>query len=121
MIPMQNFIVQYWVEWLFGIVCGALAVGYKQLASKMKKQHAEDKAVKDGLLALLHDRLYQACTFSLARGYTDAELLKNAEYMYNAYHALGGNGTGTTLYEKMKALPIKEEQPEKTAKSETAL
>lgn len=106
--PMWEFIVKYWVEALFGALIGALSVGYKHLASKIKKQHEEEKAIKDGLLALLHDRLYQECTHYIAQGHIDAEVLKNIEYMYNAYHALGGNGTGTTLYEHTKALRIEE-------------
>ena len=31
----------------------------------------------------------------------------NLEYLYRSYHALGGNGTGTELYNRAKALPIK--------------
>jgi len=106
--PME-WIVKYWVEWVFGVIIGALGLGYRNLAKKIKAQRAEDKAVKDGLLALLHDRLYQACTHYLAQGHIDVEALKNIEYMYDAYHALGGNGTGTELYMRVKALPIKDE------------
>lgn len=36
---------------------------------------------------------------------TDA--MRNLEYLYRSYHALGGNGTGTELYNRAKALPIK--------------
>ena len=37
------------------------------------------------------------------------EALKNIEYLYNAYHALGGNGTGTELYQRVQKLPLEEE------------
>lgn len=30
-------------------------------------------------------------------------------YLYKSYHALGGNGTGTELYTRAKALPIRED------------
>ena len=33
--------------------------------------------------------------------------LTNIGYLYDSYHALGGNGTGTELYNRAKALPIK--------------
>lgn len=36
------------------------------------------------------------------------------EYLYRGYHALGGNGTGTELYERVKELKLKEEQNGKT-------
>lgn len=66
-------------------------------------------AIKEGLLAILHDRLYQACQHFMAQGSIDASGLKNLEYLYKSYHALGGNGTGTELYNRAKALPIKED------------
>ena len=34
--------------------------------------------------------------------------MKNYEYLYNVYHELGGNGTGTEIYERVKKLKIKE-------------
>ena len=67
------------------------------------------KNIKDGLLAIMHDRLYQMCTFFLKEGYIDTAALKNLEYLYKSYHALGGNGTGTELYTRAKGLPIKED------------
>lgn len=109
----MEWFLKYWAEWLFSIIGAALIAGYKHLSLKLKKQQSEAAAVKEGLLALLHDRLYQACTYYLTRGHIDVEALKNIEYMYSAYHALGGNGTGTALYEKAKALPIKDEATEK--------
>ena len=36
--------------------------------------------------------------------------LKEIEYIYNAYHSLGGNGTGTEIYNRVKKLEIKEEK-----------
>lgn len=65
--------------------------------------------IKDGLLAILHDRLYQACTHYIEIGHIDLPGLKNVEYLYKSYHALGGNGTGTELYTRAKALPIRED------------
>ena len=41
--------------------------------------------------------------------YINTSALKNLEYLYNSYHALGGNGTGTELYTRAKGLPIKED------------
>ena len=35
------------------------------------------------------------------------EDMKDFEYLYNAYHALGGNGTGTEIYERVKNLSIR--------------
>lgn len=92
---MWQFILEYWAEWAFGLLSGAfIAVVVKY------------KAMKEGLLAILHDRIYQACHFYLQQGYIDTPGLKNIEYLYRSYHTLGGNGTGTELYNRCKALPI---------------
>ena len=97
-----DWILKYWVETLFGAIIAVLTARYRNLVKK-------NKAIEDGVVALLHDRLYQACNHFIAKGYIDTSGLKNLEYLYKAYHALGGNGTGTELYNRAKALPIKED------------
>ena len=97
-----DWILKYWVEALFGAIIAALTSRYRNLVKK-------NKAIEEGVVALLHDRLYQACNHFIAKGYIDTSGLKNLEYLYRAYHALGGNGTGTELYNRAKALPIKED------------
>lgn len=94
---MWQFILEYWAEWAFGLLGAAfIAVAVKY------------KAMKEGMLAILHDRIYQACHFYLQQGYIDTPGLKNIEYLYRSYHTLGGNGTGTELYNRCKALPIRD-------------
>ena len=106
---MLEFIVKYWAQWLFGIVAAGLTAAYRNLSKKIKAQKEENKAIKNGLLAILHDRLYQACTHYFEKGYIDLPGLKNIEYLYKRYQALGGNGTGTELYTRAKALPIRDD------------
>ncbi len=92
-----SYISAHWMEgaiWLLGLGWGYLV-----------KKVTEYKTIKDGLLAIMHDRLYQACTYYSQQGWINASGLKNLEYLYQSYHALGGNGTGTELYNRAKALP----------------
>lgn len=102
---MLEFIVKYWLEFFFSGVLALLGAGYRILNSKLKEQ----EKMKEGILAILHDRLYQACRFYIQRGHVDIESMKNIEYLYKSYHDLGGNGTGTELYNRVKSLPIKED------------
>lgn len=100
---MLDWIIRYWVQWLFGLIGAALLAGYRRLV----KQEKERKAIKAGLLAILHDRLYAECSRYIAQGSIDTDGLRNMDYLYRSYHALGGNGTGTELYNRAKALPIR--------------
>lgn len=114
---MLDFIKQYWLQALFTAVVSALTFAVKNLYKKIKTDREEEKKkreaeskeqeiIKQGVLAILHDRLYQGCQFFLKRGSISVPDLDNLEYLYNSYHALGGNGTGTELYTRCKALPI---------------
>lgn len=68
------------------------------------------RGLTQAVLAINHDRLYQACTFFILTNQITIDELKNLEYLYDGYHNLGGNGTGTELYEKCKDLPIVEKR-----------
>lgn len=92
---MWQWIAQYWAEWAFGLL------GTAVIAAVIKY-----KALLDGVLAILHDRIYQACQYYIKQGCIDTAGLKNIEYLYKSYHTLGGNGTGTELYNRAKSLPI---------------
>ena len=100
---------RYWVEMFFCAVCGALAAGYRRLASKLRRRGEENAALKDGVMAILHDRIYAECTRCITEDSITVEAMHNLECLYEAYHALGGNGTGTELYNRATALKIKEE------------
>ena len=102
---MLEFIVKYWLEFFFSGVLALLGAGYRKLNLKLKEQGK----MKEGIRAILHDRLYQVCRFYIHQGWIDVESMKNVEYLYDSYHDLGGNGTGTELYNRVNSLPIKED------------
>ncbi len=97
--------MQYWLAVLFGAVSGALGCGVKKLFSRQKSQEAEQSAVKEGVVALLHSEIYREYALCGAKGYATVDDIKNLEYLYRPYHALGGNGTGTELFERVKKMP----------------
>lgn len=101
-------IQKYWVQEVMTVITGALA----WLARKVQKWKQEQDLVKQGVLAILHDRLYQTCQFYLKRGYCTIDDRDNLEYMFRPYKALGGNGTGEELYNRCLALPYGPESGE---------
>lgn len=95
---MPEWIVKYWVEWAFGVLAAGLLVVYRRLAKKIKDDAEERAAIKAGMLAILHDRLYQVCTVYIAQGWIDTAGLKNLEYLYKSYHTVQpGAGAADSL------------------------
>jgi hypothetical protein len=96
-----EFILKYWVQEIMIILTGAIGWLLKRVYGWKKEQ----ELVKQGMLALLHDRLYQACQYYLKQRYCSIDDRDNLEYMFRPYKKLGGNGTGEELYNRCMALP----------------
>lgn len=113
----MEFIRQYWLEVLFTTVISGVTLAVKSLFKQIKKdkkereeksqaESAEQTLIKEGVLAILHDRLYQACQYHIAQKWCSVEDMRNIEYLYKGYHALGGNGTCTELFNRVCKLSI---------------
>lgn len=100
----ETFILDHVGELAFTLLGAAVGFLWKKLMDMVKEQ----KYLHDGVLAMLHDRLYLICTHYIKMGYIDTDGLDNVGVIYRAYHGLKGNGTGTNLYKRVCALPIKE-------------
>ena len=96
----MDWILKYWIQELFAVIIAVLGWCVK----KLRKKKTEYDVLREGILALLHDRLYTACSFFIARGWASLEDRENLEYLYRPYKALGGNGTGETLYHTVEKL-----------------
>ncbi|WP_056961222.1 hypothetical protein [Liquorilactobacillus satsumensis] len=72
--------------------------------------HQTDNLLKAGVVAMLHHELYANCTKYLKNEYVTPGQLNDLEYIFSSYKDLGGNGTGEVLYNKVRALSIKEEE-----------
>ena len=66
---------------------------------------AEQEAFRDGLQAILHDRIYQAHRYYTQLSFCPLNDKKNIEYLFRPYAALGGNGTGKQAYDDIMNLP----------------
>ena len=77
-------------------------------AKKLKEAVARDEALRAGLLALCRDRILQGYRYYRHVGGISTQDLETMNKLYSAYHALGGNGTITTVWTKINKLPLKE-------------
>jgi len=82
------------ISGLFGAVVTALTVFFKR-----------QKAVEDGLKALLKSEIRREYKELEKKEYVTISDLDNVEGLYKPYHAMGGNGTGTELVERIRNMP----------------
>ena len=103
---MWEFMLKYWVEFLFGIVAAALIAGYRKLAARIQADKETEKAIADGMKYLLMFKLREEGEKYLMDGHCNTDHKHEYEKVYNAYHALGGNGTITALKDQVLRLPV---------------
>ncbi len=107
-----QYVAAHWTAWLFAAASTMLLAGYRRLSKQIHEEHKKAQALDEAVLALLHDRLYQACTYHLRQRHCTLEDRDNLEYMFRPYKALGGNGTGEELYHRCLALPYEAAESE---------
>ena len=105
---MLGYILEYWVEFLFGFSLSVLTASMTWILKRVKRRNEEQDAIKEGVLAILHDRLIQAGRLHIKTGVITLDELQNMEILYCSYHNLGGNGTGTEVFERIRNLPIED-------------
>ena len=111
------------LQFVLSIVTTAMTGAIGWLFHKLKKHEHEreiaerrrldeimsrENAINEALRALCRDRILQGYRYYKRNSGVTAQELETMTKLYNAYHALGGNGTITAVYEKIKELPLKE-------------
>lgn len=59
------------------------------------------------LLALAHDRIVYLGMIYIEQNFVYEDEFENLNELYTTYHELGGNGTGTRIWEAIRAVPIR--------------
>lgn len=106
-ITLLGIVLKYWIDLILTGITGFSAFILKKVYSDFKRDRTEQEVLKIGMIALLHDSLFHNCESYISKGEITIDELNNLETLYASYHALGGNGTGTALYERCKNLKIK--------------
>lgn len=104
---MVEFIIKYWLEFGFFLITGALTASVKYFLKQDKIRKTEQEAIKKGIQALLRDGIINQYNKYMDKKYIPIYALENVTAMYKEYHALGGNGTITHLYEELLELPTR--------------
>ena len=96
---MIAIVIKYWIEFGFGVILAGFMWLFKR-----------QKAIGNGVKALLRDRIIQSCNNYKDKGYCPIYARDNINNLFKEYEALGGNGTVKALVEEIKKLPW--EKPE---------
>ena len=100
---MIDFITQYWLQELFGVICILIGYIFRKLAKLWKRQ----KAIENGVQALLRNELIRRYREYEAKGEISILDKENVGHMYEEYKNLGGNGTVAKLYEDLLQMKTK--------------
>ena len=111
---MEEFIIKYWLEVLFGSICAIFSFLFKKIIKiqeeekkKREEQEKKSKAIENGVQALLRNELIKNFREYKIKG--EATLLdkENMEHMFTEYFNLGGNGMMEEVHDEFLAIPIK--------------
>ena len=89
-----------------GIVGALVATGVGAIKDKARHESDADKALKDGMRALLWRELKNIHSEAVERGGMDTAERKHLESVFKAYKGINGNGTGERLFNDAMNLPI---------------
>lgn len=93
------------LQGLMTIIVGYVGIKIKKREDDKEKERKESEAIKNGIRAVLRDRILQSYNHFSAKGKIKIEELENISNMYIAYHNLGGNGVVTSIYNRVLEIP----------------
>ena len=89
------------------LIPASLGAGIGFLSSKLKKDKAKEKAIEEGVQALLRNELVREYREYKIKGELTIIDRDNIKAMFKQYENLGGNGTVKELTEEILKLPTK--------------
>lgn len=95
---MWDFILKYWIEFVFGIVTAILSAAYAHLAKKLKQEKKKNAAIENGLRGILRIQILDTYDKCVADGNKISVSRKDAVVsIYNSYIALGNGESDDTI------------------------
>ena len=86
---------------------------FAALISFIRVQVKQNRALKNGMQAILRDRLLQRFQECRNQGGANSDERQNFENLYIQYHSLGGNGVMDDVRRRFFILPMEKERNEK--------
>lgn len=107
----ETEIITALITGLFALVTtiGGYTVG--KLKEQTQRDKGTERAIADGVKVLLSCQLTNQFERYVNEGSIDLEGVDEVRRVYNAYHALGGNGVGTEKAAAIERLPRRNGTP----------
>lgn len=102
---LKETILSYWVEWVCIGFSTLLCFTYRSLAKRFREEREINIAMREGMKALLHDRIIEKCEKCLTKGHCTTDDMDEIIYSYTPYKALNGNGSAERIFGQVKELP----------------
>lgn len=97
------------VQVIIGVLVGVLTAVIVNFREEWKKENSakriEDETIKQAMKEILGKFLDDMYTYYTEVGFIPLDKLHQARRIYDCYHMLGGNGTGTAEINKLELLP----------------
>ena len=106
---MWDFILIYWLEFVFGLIVAGLSAAYAHLAKRFKAEKKKNEAIENGLRGILRIQILDTYDRCLADGGRISVSRKDAVVsIYQSYCALGDSVDDTIkqLYEEIVHMAI---------------
>lgn len=101
---MGDFVLKYWVQWLFGIVATSFALAFNCIVKKYKRRCERHEFMELAIQALLRVEIIRIYNKYIELNYLPIYELENVEKLFEQYKNLGGNGAIEGLVEQLKKL-----------------
>lgn len=99
-----NIFIEKAIGW---IVTAALAASIGYLTAKMRNATKTERAMQSGMRSIMRRELKLIHRYHvIERKPISVDDKDEVSDIYSAYHDLGGNGTGTHMYQEIMELPI---------------
>ena len=98
------------VQIVIGVLVGILTAVILNFRDEWQKENLnkkiEDETIKRAMKEILGKFLDDMYSYYTDVGFSPLDKLHQARRIYDCYHSLGGNGTGTAEINKLELLPI---------------
>lgn len=100
-----ELLVQVAVGVLIGILTAIILDFRNEWQKENQKKAVEDETIKTAMKEILGKFLDDMYSYYMEVGFIPLDKLHQCRRIYDCYHNLGGNGTGTTQINRLEQLP----------------